>query len=80
MPTLQPSIEDTLGLPGAEAEAEVIRRYFALFNLGEFQQVAQLFAEDGHLYPPFESPVVGREAIATYLYTEANPMISAIKR
>ena len=33
---------------------------------------AQLFAVDGQLLPPFESAIVGREAITAYLNTEAN--------
>ena len=56
-----------------EIEA-VVRRYFALFNLGEFEQVADLFAAEGSLYPPFESPVVGKVAIADYLLEEADGM------
>lgn len=52
----------------------IVRQYFALFNRGEFLEVANLFATDGSLYPPFESPVVGREAIAAYLHKEADGM------
>ncbi len=38
-----------------------------------------MFAEDGQLVPPFEPPIVGRDAIAQYLSAEAagmsfNPM------
>ena len=58
----------------SETMEAVARRYFELFNQGEFQSVAKLFATNGHLYPPFESPVVGREAIAAYLHQEANGM------
>ena len=54
--------------------AEIVLRYFTLFNLGEYQQVAELFATDGCLYPPFENPVVGREEIAQYLIKEAEGM------
>ncbi|ESA32982.1 nuclear transport factor 2 [Leptolyngbya sp. Heron Island J] len=54
--------------------AEVVLRYFTLFNSGEYQQVADLFAIDGSLYPPFEAPVVGRDNIADYLIKEADGM------
>lgn len=45
--------------------------YFATLNAGEFDTTADLFADDGVMYPPFESPIVGREAIAMYLQQEA---------
>ncbi|QOV21898.1 ketosteroid isomerase family protein [Anabaenopsis elenkinii] len=48
-----------------------ILRYFATLNAGEFDTTADLFADDGVMYPPFESPIVGREAIAMYLQQEA---------
>lgn len=52
----------------------IVRQYFGLFNRGEFQEVADLFATSGTLHPPFESPVVGQEAIAAYLQEEADGM------
>ena len=52
----------------------IVRQYFELFNRGEFQEVANLFAIDGSLYPPFEEPVVGQAAISTYLHQEASGM------
>jgi hypothetical protein len=48
-----------------------ILRYFETLNAGEFHLTADLFADDGLMYPPFESPIVGREAIAIYLQQEA---------
>lgn len=48
--------------------------YFQTFNAGEFEKTAALFADAGAMYPPFEAPVVGREAIATYLQAEAQGM------
>ena len=48
-----------------------ILRYFETLNAGEFQTTAALFADDGVMYPPFESGFVGREAIALYLQEEA---------
>lgn len=48
-----------------------ILRYFETLNAGDFDTTASLFADDGALHPPFESPIVGRDAIATYLKAEA---------
>ena len=52
----------------------IVRQYFELFNRGEFQEVASLFAIDGCLQPPFEEPIVGQAAISTYLHEEADGM------
>jgi len=49
----------------------VILRYFESLNAGEFDEVAHLFASDGVIQPPFESGIVGQDAIATYLKQEA---------
>ncbi len=48
-----------------------ILRYFETLNAGEFQATSALFADNGVMYPPFESGIVGREAIALYLQQEA---------
>lgn len=48
-----------------------ILNYFTTLNAGEFKQTAALFAEDGLMYPPFESAIIGQDAIATYLDKEA---------
>ncbi|KZL50876.1 MULTISPECIES: nuclear transport factor 2 family protein [Cyanophyceae] len=48
-----------------------IRRYFETLNAGEFAATAALFADDGVMHPPFESGIVGQEAIAIYLQQEA---------
>ncbi|NDJ24110.1 nuclear transport factor 2 family protein [Nostoc sp. B(2019)] len=48
-----------------------ILRYFETLNAGEFETTATLFAEDGVMHPPFESDIVGPDAIATYLKQEA---------
>lgn len=52
----------------------VILQYFDTLNAGNYQATASLFAFDGALHPPFESPVVGAQAIATYLEAEAKGM------
>lgn len=36
--------------------------------------MADLFAEDGELIPPFEKPIAGKKAIAQYLISEATGM------
>lgn len=48
-----------------------ILRYFETLNAGDFRATAVLFAEDGVMQPPFESGIVGRDAIADYLQQEA---------
>lgn len=52
----------------------VVLRYFETFNISDFQATAALFAEAGAMHPPFEEPLVGPEAIATYLEAEAKEM------
>ncbi|WP_066379962.1 nuclear transport factor 2 family protein [Anabaena sp. CA = ATCC 33047] len=48
-----------------------ILEYFATLNAGDFLATAALFATEGVMYPPFESGIVGVDAIATYLQQEA---------
>lgn len=55
------------------SEATILH-YFETLNAGDFEATANLFAQDGTLNAPFEEPIVGREAIATYLETEAKGM------
>ncbi|WP_026732596.1 nuclear transport factor 2 family protein [Fischerella sp. PCC 9605] len=56
-----------------------ILRYFQTLNAGEFDDTASLFADDGIMHPPFESGIVGKDAIASYLKQEA-PDIKAYPR
>lgn len=51
-----------------------ILRYFETFNTGDFTATAALFGQAGTLQPPFESPISGAEAIASYLHREAQDM------
>jgi hypothetical protein len=55
-------------------ERSVVERYFSTLNQGRFQETADLFAVDGVLFPPFDEPVSGREAIVSYLHKEADGM------
>ena len=48
-----------------------IQLYFTTLNAGEWIKTAELFAIDGVMHPPFESGIVGSDAIATYLEKEA---------
>jgi hypothetical protein len=48
-----------------------ILRYFESLNAGKFEDTAALFSADGVMYPPFESGIVGSDAIADYLQREA---------
>ena len=61
-------------IDGLNQETDVVVRYFNLFNLGEYQQVADLFTPEGSLYPPFEAPIIGTAQIADYLVKEAEGM------
>ena len=49
-------------------------RYFDSFNRGDFAATARLFADEGAMHPPFESPIVGRDKIAAFLEAEAKGM------
>ncbi|KJH72548.1 nuclear transport factor 2 [Aliterella atlantica CENA595] len=48
-----------------------ISNYFETLNAGDFESTAALFAPDGVMYAPFESGIVGHNAIASYLQQEA---------
>ena len=52
----------------------VVNRYFETFNDDDFDTTVSLFTADGVLNAPFEDPIIGREAIASYLKTEAKAM------
>lgn len=51
-----------------------ILSYFETLNAGDFEATAALFAPDGVMYAPFESGIVGFDAITTYLQQEAAGM------
>lgn len=48
-----------------------IQQYFQSLNAGDYEKTASLFAENGVMHPPFESGIVGRDAILSYLNKEA---------
>lgn len=74
-PSAHDSIESAISIEGI-AEPTILH-YFETLNAGEFDATAALFAVDGTLKAPFESPIVGQEAIAAYLHQEAQGMILA---
>jgi hypothetical protein len=71
----QGSINHSINIEGITQPA--ILNYFETLNAGQFDATAALFAVDGTLKAPFESPIIGREAIAAYLHQEAQGMIAA---
>jgi hypothetical protein len=52
----------------------VVDEYFLRLNDGDFAAVAELFSLQGLLCPPFEKTIFGRDAIASYLESEAKGM------
>jgi Orange carotenoid protein, N-terminal/Nuclear transport factor 2 (NTF2) domain len=45
--------------------------YFEAMNRDDFETAIALFVDDGALQPPFQKPIVGKEAIITYMRAEA---------
>lgn len=72
------TVSDQAAQPGAIAIEGIteptILQYFELFNAGAFEAVSQLFDSEGVMNAPFESAIVGPEAIAAYLHQEATGM------
>ncbi len=57
--------------PHLAAVSPSVDRYFTGFNAEDYRAVAALFETDGVLLAPFEEPIVGPDAIYTYLQAEA---------
>lgn len=72
----QPSVDATgsLGTMIEGVTEPTVLRYFETLNAGDFEATSGLFAAEGTLHAPFESPLVGQEAIAAYLKQEAQGM------
>ncbi|HEY9837471.1 MAG TPA: ketosteroid isomerase family protein, partial [Vampirovibrionales bacterium] len=69
------NLDNTIPQGGRQKEfPATLEQYFNSLNAGEFESVSELFAVEGELRPPFEDPVVGPEAIASYLEAEAKGM------
>ncbi len=54
-----------------ESAKPTINQYFQSLNAGDYEKTVSLFAENGVMHPPFESGIVGRDAILSYLNKEA---------
>ncbi len=50
---------------------KTIEQYFESLNLGQYKNTVSLFAGNGVMHPPFESGIIGRDAILSYLNKEA---------
>ena len=48
-----------------------VLNYVEAMNADNFKAAVELFTVDGALQPPFQKPIVGREAIAKYMQEEA---------
>ncbi len=60
-------------IAGASSSVErSVCKYFQLCNQADFWAVANLFADQGQMVPPFEGSIVGRDAIRRYLRSEAH--------
>ncbi|NET02648.1 MAG: nuclear transport factor 2 family protein [Sphaerospermopsis sp. SIO1G2] len=55
-------------------EEPTLVRYFQTLNAGEFTATAQLFAQDGVMYPPLDPAIIGVEKITAYLQKEAQDL------
>lgn len=62
---------NTINQTIAGIDNATISQYFQLLNAGDFASTAALFAPDGVMHAPFESGIVGSDAIASYLQQEA---------
>ncbi len=68
---VQTKIKDSTSF---NCEELAIQSYFSTLNQGQFELTAALFSNQGQLVPPFDSPVIGPQAIADYLKQEAVDM------
>lgn len=48
-----------------------VLNYVEAMNADDFKAAVELFTVDGALQPPFQKPIIGREAIAKYMREEA---------
>ncbi|NJM74384.1 MAG: SnoaL-like domain-containing protein [Scytonema sp. RU_4_4] len=48
-----------------------VLKYIEALNTDNFEAALALFTPDGALQPPFQKPIVGRDAIGAYMRTEA---------
>jgi hypothetical protein len=52
-----------------------VLKYIEAMNADNFEAAVALFANNGALQPPFQKPIVGREAITSYLRDEGQGLV-----
>ncbi|MBE9129528.1 MULTISPECIES: nuclear transport factor 2 family protein [unclassified Coleofasciculus] len=67
-------LTQTQGLTIDGITLPLVLRYFETMNAGNYEATAALFADSGAMHPPFEQPIEGTDAIASYLNAEATGM------
>lgn len=72
-PPAHASVDSQITIAGI-TELTIIK-YFETLNAGDFLATTALFAPQGTLKAPFESPLTGTDAIANYLQAEAQGMV-----
>lgn len=71
IPPAPPSVNTNTALVITGVTEPTVLRYFETLNAGDFEATSALFAADGVMRPPFESGIIGPNAIAAYLKQEA---------
>lgn len=61
-------------------EAPTVLKYIEAMNADDFETAVGLFVDEGALQPPFQKPIVGREAIAAYLRDEGQGLVMKPKQ
>jgi Nuclear transport factor 2 (NTF2) domain len=68
------NLNPNLNLDNEVISIPLINNYFVSINNENFQETVNLFTDDGVMYPPFDSTLLGRDAILAYLENEAMGM------
>jgi len=66
----RPEIASTAKLTIEGVTEPTVLNYIQAMNVVDIEAAVALFAEQGALQPPFQKPLIGREAIAAYLRDE----------
>lgn len=74
--TVEPKFERNYEVSSSKVKIEgvtepAVLNYIDAMNGDNFDTAVNLFTPDGALQPPFQKPIVGREAIAKYMQEEA---------
>lgn len=68
-PRTAPTATNSVKIDGITEPA--VLKYIEAMNADNFDAAIELFTPEGALQPPFQKPIVGREAIAKYMREEA---------